>query len=200
MQQVNTVEQEVFELDDCLEKKEDSPVGENIKMFFLILGTVLSAILVMCMIFMKQTKPSQSMMKLEQVNKTLIYNTISLEDNNLQKLQNIIYKDLKKQNENINYVIANPDLLVLNFNTQEFHGGELKIGTNATIDISYENNKKIISYHNFTQEGRDIIIKQIDRHNYPKINMKNIENKNKDDTYNISVEIDSVQNIEKIYQ
>lgn len=197
MQQVNAVEQEVFVLEDCLEKKEDSPKGENEKLSFFILGIVLVGILVMCMSSMNPSKPSQSMIKLEQVNKVLIYNTILFEDNNLSKLQNTIYKDLKKQRESVNYLIANPDLLVIDFNTREFQGSVgLRIGTESTIDVSYDNNKKIISYNNFSEEGRSVILKQIDKNNYPKINMKYIEIKNPDDTYSINMVIDNNPDIE----
>lgn len=190
---MHTIEQSSNEVEMVLDKKPIAKVDNSDKNVLIIAGGfVLAFVVGLCLVFSdKNHTPSPSQIKLEKLNKVLVYDTILLQDNNLSHLQNNIYKDLKKENENINYLIANPDLLVMDFNTKELSGSILKIGTDANIDVSIDKNHKIINYNNFSENGRDMIIKQIDKNNYPKINMKTIENKNKDDTYNISLTIDS---------
>ena len=193
MNPMHTIEQSSNEVEMVLDKKPIAKVDNSDKNVLIIAGGfVLAFVVGLCLVFSdKNHTPSPSQIKLEKLNKVLVYDTILLQDNNLSHLQNNIYKDLKKENENINYLIANPDLLVMDFNTKELSGSILKIGTDANIDVSIDKNHKIINYNNFSENGRDMIIKQIDKNNYPKINMKTIENKNKDDTYNISLTIDS---------
>lgn len=191
MTKATMIEVQISEIENSLEKKESPPKTYFSKFLFVAIG-VLVVFGIGMILFGNNTgvKPL-SVNKLEQVNKVLVYDTILFEGSNLSKLQNNIYKDLKEEKQNINYIISNPELLVIDFNTREFNGNRLAIGSEATIDISYDQDKKVISYSNFTKEGREIIVKQIDKNNYPKIKIQMIESKNSDDTYNINLMIDS---------
>lgn len=199
MRQSTVIKIQSSEVENALERKENQKKSSFTKILFMIVGVVAIAVIAVCIGNSGGRKPL-SVTKLEQVNKVLVYHTILFESNNLSKLQNNIYKDLKAEKQNINYRISNPDLLVIDFNTREFNGSELVIGTEATIDISYDQDKKVISYSNFSKEGREIILKQIDKNNYPKIKMKTIEKKNSDETYNINLVIESNAEIENTYK
>lgn len=189
----NTIEQTNYDVEAVLEKQPISTVDNSEKHLLMMAGGfVLFFVIGLCLISNhKNNTPAESEIKLEKLNKVLVYDTILLEDNNLSHLQNNIYQDLKNEKQNINYVIANPDLLVMDFNTKELSGYNLKIGNDASIDVTTNKDKKFISYNNFSESGKNMIMKQIDKNNYPKINMKALETKNKDDTYNINLVIEN---------
>lgn len=193
-------EQVLMKKEDLLNIENQITKEKRSKSIFFALFASVTAIALIGCLFNMDRKPPLSVSKLESVNKVLIFDTILFENNDLYKLQNNIYKDLKANKQNVNYLISNPELLVMNLNTNEFAGSQLRIGTDATIEININKDKKMISYTNFTKEGREVILKQIDKNNYPKINIKTVQSKNEDETYNIFLVIDreNLQEIENI--
>lgn len=160
---------------------------------FIVIFTLLTVVIISLVandiVFKNNSDPAPSIIGLDKVNKVILYETILFDNNDLYKLQNNIYKNLNSKNQNVNFMITNPELLVFDFNIKKFQGLNLAIGNDSKIDININKDKKIISYSNFTKAAKETILKELDTNNYQKV-VKTESIKNKDDTYNISFIID----------
>lgn len=125
--------------------------------------------------------------KLRTVNNVILHDTLSLSKNMpLYQLQNKIHEDLLKDNEKINFNIANQELLSLDLITSEFSGSKfINIGEKSSIDITTNDKSWIINYNQFSEKGKEIILKQLEKNNFTKISMKITTKQNTDGTYSI---------------